>query len=391
MIIVKRFGCYWSIAFGKNLSDVSNSLYLSENQMRLTFAIGSLEGGGAERNLVLLAESFAKKGHLVTVLTLFGEERDFYTLSPLVKRVSLGLLRSSQVAFFFLKLRKALIATKPDVVISFMCRMNIMTVLSILGSKIAVIVCERIDPRAHRIASIWKWLRWWIYPKADRIVVQSRAALDYFLPRFQSKTDVIPNPVIPLKAIGPPNHSLPKPALIAMGRLHEQKGFDLLLKAFERIKRKHPTWGLSILGDGPLKGSIQSLIKHLELSKQVRLLGLVKNPYDYLRQADLFVLSSRYEGFPNALCEAMACGLPVISTDCPSGPSDIIRDGIDGVLVPQNDVKALALAMDHLMADEDKRKRLASCAPEVVQRFGVEKIVNRWESLLVDVSKTKQA
>lgn len=351
-------------------------------KMKITFAIGSLAGGGAERALMVLSEAFLKRGYTVTVLTLFSEASDSYEVPPSVKRVTLGFSEPLQVFLSFLSLRRSILSTEPDVVVSFMCRMNIVVLISTLFLKIPVVVCERIDPIAHQIPFIWKWMRWYVYHFADSIVVQTRAAWDYFSPRFQSKVCIIPNLVLkPAPTISELDRPH-RPKLIAIGRLHVQKGFDILLRAFARLKNKYPEWRLTILGEGPLREELQRLLHRLDLLKHVDLPGFVKYPGDYLRESDLFVLPSRYEGFPNALCEAMASGLPVISTDCPSGPSDIIRDGIDGLLVRPNDIDALSTAMDHLMSDAAERKRLGFHALEVVERFGSEKVLNLWESLL---------
>ncbi len=359
--------------------------------MKVTLVIGSLSSGGTERVVVLLAGAFLKNGFRVSVVTLNGAESDFYRLPSDVHRQALGISTPAQTFFGFLKLRRALLSTKPEVIVSFIDRMNMLTLLAAAGSDIPIVVSERTDPKAHRIGWFWTKLRWRTYARARRIVVQTRGALDYFLPRFESTACVIPNPVVSPQPDQGPSDWLPaKPFLIAMGRFTEEKRFDFLMRAFAKVCLDYPEWRLVIIGDGPLKRKWEGLRDELGLSDRVLLPGRVKNPYPWLMQAELFVMSSLYEGFPNALCEAMACGLPVISTDCPSGPREIIRDNLDGALVPNQDVAAFSKAMVRLMSDREERQRLGARAVEVIDRFGLEKVAAMWGGLLAEVLEEKR-
>ncbi|HKP12627.1 MAG TPA: glycosyltransferase, partial [Blastocatellia bacterium] len=198
---------------------------------------------------------------------------------------------------------------------------------------------------------------------------------------------VIPNPVLQPAL---PNHDNgardPKAGhiLIGMGRLVEDKGFPLLLSAFSKVACNHPSWSLQIWGEGPQRQILEQLTRDWDLGGRVWLPGFTRRPFEALRRADLFALSSIIEGFPNALCEAMACGLPVVSFDCSSGIREIVRDGVDGMLVRAADPTALAASLDRLMADEGERRRLADRAVEVTERFGLDKTMARWEQLLLD-------
>lgn len=349
------------------------------DSMRVTFVIGSLAAGGAQRVLILLSEGLIKHGHQVTVLTLNGRESDCFVLPEGVHRKALDISTRLQVILKFLKLRTAILSIKPDVVVSFIELMNILTLLSTRGLKIPIFVSERSAPSAFEARPFLNWLRARLYPFARRIIVQSQGALDYFSAALQVKTVIIPNPVVRPPETNLPKKTLCRPMLISVGRLHEVKQFDRLIAAFAMIKDKHADWGLTIVGDGPMKSALEQLGRDLDLGGRLYLPGYVKWPYEMLMQADLFVMASRIEGFPNALCEAMSCGLPVIATDCPTGPRAVIRDGIDGILVKNEDTPALAQAMDRLMSNEEERRRLASRSAEVIERFNIDRVVHLWE------------
>ena len=361
--------------------------------MRITLVIATLGAGGAERVMTQMANYWAGHGHGVTLVTLDEAERDFYVVHPAVARVGLGLARPSfglrQALINNLDrikaLREAIRRSDPHVVISFVDKTNVLTLMATVGLSIPVVVSERIDPRHHGIERLGAFLRWVFYRRATALVIQTdglrRWAHGLIDPRA---VYVIPNPLAqeiegdgrPVKSGGTEN------VVVSMGRLVAQKGFDDLLKAFARCTRSRPDWSLVIIGEGPERDRLGALAAELGVQSRIRLVGRLADPFAILRRAELFVLASRYEGFPNALVEAMACGLPVVSTDCPSGPRDIIRQGVDGVLVPPDDVAALAEAMGRLMDDPLERRRLGARAVEVVERFNVQTIMQSWSDLL---------
>jgi GalNAc-alpha-(1->4)-GalNAc-alpha-(1->3)-diNAcBac-PP-undecaprenol alpha-1,4-N-acetyl-D-galactosaminyltransferase len=365
--------------------------------MQLTLVISSLQGGGAERVMTNMANYWAAKQLKVTLLTFDdGAIPPFYTLDSRVRHIPLAVARQSETKATALRnivnrvwsLRRAIRDSQPDAVISFMDKTNVTTLLATRGSNVPVIVSERIDPRMQPLDKSWERLRRLMYAWANLIVVQSEPALKYFPDSLQARAQVIPNPVLPAPAYR--DSKGVNKSLISVGRLDHQKGFDLLLRAFASVRDRHGEWSLTILGEGPKRRELESLKNELGLNECVFLPGRVEDVYQRLAQADLFVMSSRYEGFPNALCEALSCGLPSISTDCPSGPREIINDGINGLLVANEDVAALAEAMDRLMESEVERNLLAKRAPEVTIRFGIEKVMEVWTDALVRVTWQRQ-
>ncbi|MEC4819419.1 MAG: glycosyltransferase family 4 protein, partial [Scytonema sp. PMC 1069.18] len=270
-------------------------------------------------------------------------------------------------------------------VISFLDTTNIVTLLALTSTNYPVLLSEQNNPRTNSKGKMWDYLRFLTYPIAAKVISTSQGVDSYFDWLPKSKRAVIYNPLATVEDGKTFDFTqgvdADKKWIIAMGRLTYQKGFDILLQAFHQIVNKYPNWQLIILGEGQLRSELENLRDDLGLNHQVILPGVIKNPFPLLKKSHIFVLSSRFEGFGNVLIEAMACGLPVISTDCPSGPREIIRDGIDGILVPNEDISALASAMDRLMSDEQERQCLASHAPEGVTRFNLEKIVEMWEVL----------
>jgi glycosyltransferase involved in cell wall biosynthesis len=220
------------------------------------------------------------------------------------------------------------------------------------------------------------------YPWSGLLVVQSRHALAYFPPRVRAKGLVIPNPVQPAPAAVPARPRPGRLAVATLGSLRSVKGHDQLIEAFALVSGQFPSWDLWIHGEGPARAALEAQIQCLRLEDRVHLPGATAEAAARLREADLFVLPSRAEGFPNALAEAMACGLPVISFDCASGPRELIRPELDGILVSPGDIPGLSTAMARLMADPAERSSMAARATEVVERFSLQKVLGLWEKAL---------
>jgi GalNAc-alpha-(1->4)-GalNAc-alpha-(1->3)-diNAcBac-PP-undecaprenol alpha-1,4-N-acetyl-D-galactosaminyltransferase len=355
--------------------------------MKVTLVIYALGAGGAERVMTIMANYWAVHGWRITLITLVDRDRPpFYPLDPQIQLqqlnvagTSTNLLESFQAGWQrIIALRAAIVASQPDVIISFMNTVNVLVLLAGWKLNIPTIVSEHIYPEFTDANKIWQFLMKWTYRYADRVTLLTQNALPFYPASQGYRSVVMPNPVL-TPAPDPPTEPLVStPTVMAMGRLHPQKGFDLLLKAFAQVRTKHPDWHLTILGEGSMRTELEALRAQLGLVECVHLPGSVKNVNAHLRQAELFILPSRFEGFPMALCEAMACGLPVLAADCLSGPSEIVRDGVDGILVPPEDIEALAAGLDRLMGDRALRQQLAQAAPQVLDRFGLERVMGLW-------------
>ena len=357
----------------------------------VTLLLDALGGGGAARVAAMLSGAWAEMGREVTILTGDdGRAHCPYPLHPAVAHRPLAgqaLSRNPVQAVMrnvgrLLALRRAIRQSRPDLVISFLDTTNVRCLLATRGLGIPTLVSERTDPHGRSIGFAWEALRRLTYPWTGGLVVQSRHALDYFPARIRAKGLVIPNPVQT-----PPGGRGPDPlpgrrSVVSLGSLRAVKGHDQLLDAFAQVAGRFPEWDLRIHGEGPERPALEARIRALGLAGRVSLPGSTAEAGSALRQADLFVLPSRAEGFPNALAEAMACGLAVISFDCASGPAELVRPGLDGLLVPPGDIPGLARAMARLMADPAERARLAARAPEVTARFSLERVLGLWEKAM---------
>jgi glycosyltransferase involved in cell wall biosynthesis len=365
---------------------------------RVALLLDDLLGGGAARVAAHLAGAWAEQGREVTVFTTDdGSVAPLYQLSSAVAHRPLALRGDSRSAgeaavhnaLRVLRLRRALRASRPELLISFLDTNNILGLLATRGmARMPTIISERSDPFGRTLTPGWERLRRWTYPWAGCLVTQSAHAMGYFAPGIRAKGRVIPNPVVPLPCLGPASPPAgPRRQVVTVGRLHQVKGHDLLIDAFAAVAGLCPDWDLVIHGEGSERPALEARIRALGLGSRITLPGASDQVGARLREASLFVLPSRVEGFPNALAEAMASGLPVISFACPSGPAELIRDGVDGVLVPAGAVPGLAGAMARLMQAPDERASLAARAPEVLTRFSLERILGLWEEAIQQVRR----
>jgi glycosyltransferase involved in cell wall biosynthesis len=251
--------------------------------------------------------------------------------------------------------------------------------MAALALNVPVIVSERIDPRRYNPGFPYNFLRRWLYCNATAVIVQSKGQADWFK-QMSNRLVVIPNPVN--ACTNDRNSQAERTSIIiAVGRLIRQKGFDLLLTAFSKMHKEHPEWNLVIYGDGPERPALERQIRELKLNGKVQLPGLTTSLTAHLRTAGFFILSSRFEGFPNVLMEALACGCPVVATNCTDSISEIVHHGCNGLLIPSEDVDAMADALHRLMVDEGLRRTMEKLGPDVIRRFNTESVVEQWSRI----------
>jgi glycosyltransferase involved in cell wall biosynthesis len=355
----------------------------------IALIISDLGGGGAQRVLSTLANAWADKGKRVCVITLADESSDFFSLDAPVQRIASGGIHQSSGFFEALSmnfrrirnLRRSIKSSGAPIVVSFVGTTNILTIMASIGLGLRVIISERNDPSRQSLGRIWDFLRRKLYKYADRVTANSRGVLEtlsVFTPR--SKLYYAPNPLVTPDEI----HKRGKSPLsiLAVGRLHEQKAYDVLLPAFAQIAPHAPDWCLEILGDGPLRDQLHQQAGDLNITDRISWHGRVSQPFQFYSSSAIFVLASRYEGTPNAMLEAMASGLPVIVTDASPGPLEFVEDGVSGLVVPAENKQALADAMLRLINDADLRRSLSDMARLRVIELELPNALKTWEQAI---------
>jgi GalNAc-alpha-(1->4)-GalNAc-alpha-(1->3)-diNAcBac-PP-undecaprenol alpha-1,4-N-acetyl-D-galactosaminyltransferase len=365
--------------------------------VRIAFVLPTFRAGGAERVASLLCNFWVDHGHSVAALMFEAPGADQVCL--LDERIVLrqfDVLNRSKTLKSIIgtnlrrlgRLRAALKAFEPDVIVAFTTEANVVALWSALGLGVPVIVSERNQPDRPGLGLVRRGLRRLSYPLAAAIVVQTQAIAGWAKERFRVPVEVLPNPVRLQDACTQPlsEENAPK-RVIAVGRLVRQKGFDLLIRAFANMAARHLDWSLAIYGEGDERSALEAEIAASGLSERISLEGVCKEMDGVYRGADLFVLPSRFEGYPNALIEALAAGCPVVTTDCPGATAEILVRGRYGLLVPPESADALASALDRMMSDASLRAHYAARAREAVLELDVAIVGRRWLDLLTSVTE----
>ncbi|RJG01287.1 glycosyltransferase family 4 protein [Noviherbaspirillum sedimenti] len=359
--------------------------------MKIILLTSSLALGGTERVVANLCNDLARRGDSVTlILTFSGTGKQFYQISEATEVIYLanivGVKKISILSYTqrLYALRQLVSQRSADVIVSFLPNVNVATILSTAFLGVPVIICERsypaVFPRFHWL----NLLRRFTYRFADMLTVQTESVADIFRRLCPGVKAVctIPNALPQEIASYRKTPESQRKILLSLGRLASEKQVDKLLDAFSAAAPEFHDWDLHIYGDGPLMMALEQHIESAGLHTRVFLKGPTSRPWEVMACADAFVMLSQYEGFPNALLEAMGIGLPCIVFDCPSGPREITRDGQDALLVPLNDYQALAAAMTKMMGDAQLRRCLGNQARDSVRRrFSHAHVMSLWDRL----------
>jgi len=375
---------------------------MTSSRRRVLFLIPTLGGGGAERVIITLLRHLDRTKFSLVLIVV--DMRDAVYRDDVPEDVELIDLKYSRVRYATPKIMRLIWQTRPDVVFSTLGHLNLALAMlrPLLPNRVryigreACIVSENL--KAYTQPRLWDWAYRRLYPRFDVVVCQSLYMRDDLVGHFAfppGKAVVIHNPLdierirrLATEASSTRNeraasNSDTAPHLVAAGRLSHEKGFDLLIEALALCDGRRPR--LTLLGEGPLRAALEQLAKHRGVADRVRFVGFQKNPYPFFVQADAFVLSSRYEGFPNVVLEALACGTPVIATPAPGGVAEIAELAGGVLLSSAVDAESLSVAIKRFFGGE------AKTGPIRLTPFHVDKIVDQYQKLLIDEALPKVA
>lgn len=356
--------------------------------MRVLCYTNKLNHGGAERVMSIIANELHALGHYVVLINDYKYE-DEYSLNPLVKHYYIdgyyGDRSGNKVTRTLrrvLYLRKKCREHNIDVVVSFISDANYRAILATIGIRTKNVISVRNDPYKDYAGRFKKKLGELFYSRAEGCVFQTEYARDFFSEKIISHSCVIENPISDV-FFDIDNCPLQEKKIVACGRLTEQKRFDILIDVFSKVHKRHPDYTLEIYGDGELKESLYRQIAKLNLNESIFLKGRSNSIQTDIGNASVFVLSSDFEGMPNALLEAMALGLPCVSTDCDGGgPRAIINNEIDGILVSKHNEEEMVSAISSIIDDKQFALKLSKYAREKGKKYSPASVVKKWEKFL---------
>ena len=363
---------------------------------KIAFHLNSLQQGGAERVVSNLANRFAKEGYEVVIATeWYGT--DEFALDQKVRRVHVGLTKEDEDRSRISKmlrriwyLRRFMKKEKPDVVVAFTRGVLYRALAAGIGTGIPVVISVRTDPVGHYDKKADKLRIPLLFPHAAGCVFQTEGAKAFFAPYLQENSRIILNPLNP-KYVGVAEPAVRTKDVVQSGRLVDFKNQPMLIRAFLKVHEKHPDYTLKIYGPDSKDGTkeiLESIIHENHAEDFVKLMGGSNTLEKDLADAALYAFSSDWEGLPNALMEAMALGLPVVSTDCPcGGPKTLIEDGVNGLLVPIMDEKAMTDGILRLIEDRELAERLGREARKISERANEHAVFELWQTYLQECCK----
>ena len=361
--------------------------------MKILFCIDTMTKGGAERVIANLSNYLINE-QKVEILTLLNRKCQ-YEIDNNVKIYSLNISekRKNILEKFIYTLNNVkeycdkIKEINPDIIISFLPRSSYYSIIAAKLNRKKIIVSDRNDPNIEYRDFINRTLMKALYKKADGFVFQTEEAKKYFKKKIQNKSVVIPNPINEKFLCNSYSGEREK-IIVTVGRLTEQKNQILLINAFKEISKKYSEYKLFIYGEGPLKDSLTRYIEKEGLRENVILKGIANNIKEEIYKKKMFVLTSNYEGMPNALMEAMGIGLPVISTDCPiGGPKFLIKNGNNGLLVKVNDNKNLEESIIRIIEDESLEKKISLNAAKSMKKLKPKIINEKWKEYIYTIGE----
>ena len=358
---------------------------------KIAFVIPSLRSGGAERVVSTLSNTLYNQYevHIICLVKTvpFYKIHKGVTIHYCIEENNNSTGVVSAIANNLKLVRKLNAIIKQNgiqILLGFITSANVLSIISGKLCGIPVIISERNNPKNDRIPQMWKKLRDLFYPYANWIVVQTEDTKKFYREKLNIKRQtVISNPISTdfiVEMVTASKQSSKENIIINVGRLHPQKAQDVLIKAFS--KTNNNDWQLYVVGEGEGRKDLESLISTLNLQEKVHLVGRIEEIQKIYDRAKIFAFSSIYEGFPNALIEAMYFGLACVSTDCPTGPSELIDDGENGFLINVNDTSALTKKLNILMESEELRISFGQKAQKKVSTFNAENIAQEWTNII---------